>query len=657
VSVIEAMADDVGVRAAELARQGDLTKAVRLLVEADRPFAASRLLDAHVVRLTSLARYADVILATEPLPVAEQSLLTRVASLDARRHEVGVTMPEIEAMLAEAAGEGSLQGQELVAWTAAVLVEHLLLEGDLLSVVLAAQHLATLPDDPLPSGLVLQARGRLRRVAALMHLAAGPMGGSAEGKPAPGESEGRAEIDRAIADFRRAGWETERWISISLFYLFRVSQSWSSPPAVTHALTEARDQLLALDSSQVHFARFALLSAAFAQGDVDTLRAEAAELRRFGIRNKGTTTLGHFAEHFDALVSLTWFGGGATALARLARAAEGVRHSHPSMTGAMLVRTTQSLLDVGLADAAAEWYGRVTATAVIRPHDTFEREVVACRLGLLLDPQADVESRLSAALDGLVDVAHPRVTGGLALRAAMSAARAGRPALAESLRARAQAVLPAPGTDRTAWEEYWERSATDPAGPAATPGTARALRVLSPSVEVSVDGVPRRLAPNVARLLVTLAALGRPVGAEELGDALWGDVDPARARGRLKSAIHRLRQALDLEPDELVQRDGDVVRLVPHPRWSVDLHEFHRLAAGTPAERLEALRLVGGVLCSAQFPYDDVLSEERAVLEARWTALAADLLAKGLVEGHEIELRAQRLGVPVPGRFPGDEVP
>jgi DNA-binding SARP family transcriptional activator len=167
---------------------------------------------------------------------------------------------------------------------------------------------------------------------------------------------------------------------------------------------------------------------------------------------------------------------------------------------------------------------------------------------------------------------------------------------------------------------------------------------------VSVDGVPRRLAPNVARLLVTLAALGRPVGAEELGDALWGDVDPARARGRLKSAIHRLRQALELQPDELVQRDGDVVRLVPHPRWSVDLHEFHRLAGGTPQERLAALRMVGGVLCNAQFPYDDVLADERAVLETRWAALAAELLTAGLVEEHEVARRAQQLGLPVPGR-------
>jgi hypothetical protein len=632
--VIEAMSgerDDVAVTAGALARQGDLAKAVRLLVEHNRIREGARLLDAHVVRLTSLARYDDVISATDALPPAHQTLLTRVAALDARRHQVGTTMAELEAMLQETteAGRGDLAG-----WTAAVMVEHLLLEGDLLSVVLAAQHLALLPDDALPSGLILQARGRLRRVAALMHLAGGPAG----------VAEGRREVDLANADFLRAGWETERWVSISLYYLFFVSQSWTSPPAVTHALTEARDQLLALGSSQVHFARFALLSAAFARGDVAALREELTALRRIQMRDK-PTTLQHFAEHFDALVSVTWQGGGAAAVARLERAAEGVRHVHPSMTGAMLVRTTQTLLDVGLAAEAAQWYGRVTATAVIRPHDSFEREVVACRLALLTDPgTADVDERLAAALDGLAEVAHPRVTGGLALRTAMTAERVGRPELAARLRARADRYVPATG--RTGWEEYWAGGA----GRAEPAAGQRSLRLLAPSVEVSVDGSPRRLAPNVARLLVTLAALGRPVGAEELGDALWGDVDPARARGRLKSAIHRLRQALDLAPGELVQRDGDVVRLVPHPRWSVDLHVFHRLAAGTPQERLAALRMVGGVLCNAQFPYDDVLSEERAVLEARWTALAAELRAAGLVDEHEVARRAQQLGLPVPER-------
>jgi hypothetical protein len=58
---------------------------------------------------------------------------------------------------------------------------------------------------------------------------------------------------------------------------------------------------------------------------------------------------------------------------------------------------------------------------------------------------------------------------------------------------------------------------------------------------------------------------------------------------------------------------------------------------------------VDGVLCSAQFPYDDVLAGERAVLEARWAALAEELVGRGLVDELEVERRAQRLGLPAPG--------
>jgi DNA-binding SARP family transcriptional activator len=169
--------------------------------------------------------------------------------------------------------------------------------------------------------------------------------------------------------------------------------------------------------------------------------------------------------------------------------------------------------------------------------------------------------------------------------------------------------------------------------------------LLTPSVEVIVDGQPRRLAPNVARLLVALAALGRAVGTEELGDLLWGDVDSVRARGRLKSALHRLRQALSLDIDELVVRDGDVVRLVADPRWAIDLHDFHRFAVGDVEQRLRAFRMVDGLLCNAQFPYDDALAQERAVLEARWSALAAGLVASGAIEQHEVRRRSQRLGI------------
>jgi DNA-binding SARP family transcriptional activator len=166
-----------------------------------------------------------------------------------------------------------------------------------------------------------------------------------------------------------------------------------------------------------------------------------------------------------------------------------------------------------------------------------------------------------------------------------------------------------------------------------------------PAVEVTVDGGRRRLAPGVARLLVSLTAFGRAVGAEELALVLWGDVDPALARGRLKSALHRLRQALSLEADELVVRDGDVVRLVPDPRWTIDLVDFRRWATGSGEQQLRAFRMVDGLLCQAQFPYHDELARERTVLAAGWSQLARTLLGRGLVAPEEVRLRARHLGL------------
>jgi hypothetical protein len=293
---------------------------------------------------------------------------------------------------------------------------------------------------------------------------------------------------------------------------------------------------------------------------------------------------------------------------------------------------------------------------------------------------------ISRVLDGVSQLAagaYPRVTAGLALRSAVDAARAGLLDEADVLYRQAEKVLP-PLSERNAWELFWVRGyerarAGLPAFPAPEPADAirsfdddprrpasgvpaalvaeahlpaqaptRSLRLLTPAVEVMIDGQARRLAPNVARLLVSLAALDRAVGAEELGDLLWGDVDPARARGRLKSALHRLRQALSLGVDELVVRRGDVVRLIADSRWTIDLHDFHRFAEGDREQRLRAFRMVDGLLCAAQFPYDEVLARERDVVEVRWTALADELQVAGAIDAHEVRRRAQRLGVVLP---------
>jgi hypothetical protein len=616
--------------ARNLAEEGNLPKAVQELVENDLPGDASQLLDEHVVRLTRLAQFDDVILATEALPRPDRSLLTRVAYLDAMQHQRGVALGDLEELLEAATAAGRM---DLRWWVAATLVEHLYFEGDGFAYVLAATCLAEMPDDPLPSALVLQARGRLRRNAALLHVIRGPRG----------EATAWAEADRAIGDFVRATWFAEHWVTVSAFHSFLISFSWSAPQDVMHAITEARDQLMAMGACQVHFARFTLIMAHFVNGDVTGLRAELAELRRMNLSGK-TSALQAFAEHLDALVELT-FSGGDDAIARLEQATEKLRRVHPAMTGLMLSRTAQALIDVGRTAEAAEWAGRLTATQPLRPYEAYEREVVACRVAMLRG-ERDVADRLRTALQGLSESAYPRVMGGQALRSAMTASRVGLHDLARELRTLSDKYLPPPA-ERNGWERFWARSFDGPDAAQGRPVT-RTLRVLAPSVEVSVDGEPRHLAPNVARLLVTLAALGRAVGAEELAELLWADADPARARGRLKSALHRLRQALSLEADELVVREGDVVRLVPDPRWSIDLFEFERRSNGGPQDRLAALGMVGGLLCVAQFPYDDVLAQARAVLEARWAALVADLLRLGLIDEHEGRRRAQQLGVPDP---------
>ena len=96
--MIEAMADDVGVRAAGLARQGDLTKAVRLLVEADRPADASHLLDSHLARCAACSRFSVEVAAIalelrhaepQPLPHPVSMPVWRRRQRTARLRTVG----------------------------------------------------------------------------------------------------------------------------------------------------------------------------------------------------------------------------------------------------------------------------------------------------------------------------------------------------------------------------------------------------------------------------------------------------------------------------------------------------------------------------------------------------------------------------------------
>jgi len=109
-------------------------------------------------------------------------------------------------------------------------------------------------------------------------------------------------------------------------------------------------------------------------------------------------------------------------------------------------------------------------------------------------------------------------------------------------------------------------------------------------------------------LLALLVAHPEPLHVEQAVDLLWPDAPPEVGRPRLNTVVHRLRSALDLDAGAL-RRVGDVLLLDP-AGWDVDLLRFRTAPA-------DAIGEVTGNLCHVQFPYDDLLVEQRHVLDAQ----------------------------------------
>ncbi|WP_088317425.1 hypothetical protein [Kineosporia sp. R_H_3] len=673
-------------RAGALADSGDLPGAARSLVSAGLAARAAALVDEALAGLAVRHEHAVLVAAVEALPPAERSLAARVAHADALvsrgTADTGVLQDLVEE--AERDGDTGLAGLAAVA-----LAEHLLLHGDPSGVFLAAQHLDRLPTEPLQRPAVLVARARLRRVLLWAKILL-----------APGQTdEAAADYRACLEDFRRAGRATDRLLTIVMFHGLRVAATWATTPGDRPAVTEARDQLAALGSPEVSWARCVVALMADSVGDAAAVREELAALLREEADAPAFPLV--VTTHLDAIRALAESPDEAAADAavrRLAEVADTVRRDYPVVIGGVLMISAHHLLDAGRLDDATEWSGRVEALPPFMPHEEHEREVMRCRLALLaaahrggpgaVPSAGEVTGRLDAAFDALVASGTSRMAAGLALRSALTARATGHPALADHLLSRADRLLPADRAERSAWERRWEdlarpvaaaapRAADAPAAPhgaapagaaqpiaaqpgAAQPGTAQPgtaqpgtaqpgtaphrLRLLTPVADVVVAGQTRRLPPALARIIAVLAALDRPVSTEQLADMLWPDADPAASRGRLKSALHRLRRLLE-PADDLVRRDGDVWSLAPGEDWSVDLHEFHRLAAGDPADRAAALRLVDGLLWDVQLPYDEALAGLRAPLEVAWLRLADELGRAGVVPAEELRTRTAALGL------------
>ena len=119
------------------------------------------------------------------------------------------------------------------------------------------------------------------------------------------------------------------------------------------------------------------------------------------------------------------------------------------------------------------------------------------------------------------------------------------------------------------------------------------INLLGP-IEVDDGGVPIAVAGARLRALLGRLALdaGRPVRADLLISALWGDDAPVGAGNALQSLVSRLRRALP--PDAVIRSAPGGYRL-DVPADTVDAQRFaalrtrgrHQLDAGRPAEAVE----------------------------------------------------------------------
>src|SRR5690606_15934414 len=124
---------------------------------------------------------------------------------------------------------------------------------------------------------------------------------------------------------------------------------------------------------------------------------------------------------------------------------------------------------------------------------------------------------------------------------------------------------------------------------------------------------------------------------DQLIERLWPESDPAAARRRLASALHRLRTSLGVGRQELVVRHGDALTVILPGHWRVDAVALRAARPAGGAERVAALvRSATGAVASVQLAYDEALTDARHALVADWLDAARHLCGRGVVDPVEL---------------------
>jgi hypothetical protein len=565
--------------------------------------------------------------------------------------------------LDEAAGDGGPAGVEALArlvdelaaagvdvdvqvWARTVLAERAAARFDPISVPVARDALALLPDGPLLSPVALLARARLHRLLAFLWLVLPGDNGDASDR----------HHDQALRDFERCGLDAHAAFTTVMHSGLHIGLVGDDPLGRLARIEEAQAVLDGHDTALRGDGEVVVAVVAGLLGDFDRFRRA---LDSFAAR-RHEPGLSWSPVEADLVIGLLGAFGdllegrdGPGARARLDAEIEGARRIDRWLSVLALHAGAVVLANLGDLDGARGCWDR--AQAYPAPFVTVGQAhlVLPHRLSIL-GGDASAVAPLKEVLNRLVGEGRGGLAATQALTAAVDCRRVGDHAHADLLLAFALEHLGPPDRWAPADAAMAARAAAHDDGPgrphggrlaepAGSTGSGRSvgtgvrIRLLAPQVDVVVDGETVVLTPSVARLLAVLLTQPSPMTVDQLVERLWPDSEPAAARRRLASALHRLRAGLGVGRHELVVRHGDALTVILPEHWRIDVVDFRRARRrGDDALLADAVTAVTGAVASVQLAYDDALADVRHAFVADWLAAAGDLCRRGVLTAADL---------------------
>lgn len=510
----------------------------------------------------------------------------------------------------------------------ATLADHHASRGNPLCGLIAAQAIAAVGEEPLRDSDALWARGRLWRTLALATLFV----------PDDRPARSFGLLERAKADLAHAGFHVE-WARCAADLHFVWTLAFAEDvDRTSDTVDECLARLRQWGSAYVDLVLGYRAYLDLARGDLVAAEACADEIDRMAAARPVHALTPVIAGYVRSAGALVTHGPTPDVLAATEDHLRRVRAVATHVVAGQMVGLASILIDLGHVEpehlaVARRWATQAGAGETSIPSTGHDLAALNGQLDLLEPTDADAADAAVAAMDDHLArgrrLGLRRDTARQALRAAVAARRADLDDVAERWFQDGLADLPPPPR-RTFWERTVVTSAAAHRGQASPGITSRplVLRVMAPTADARLDGRPVGLSSAQLKLLVGLAVEHpAPMHTEQASDLLWPDLPATTTRERLNALVYRLRNRLGRLGD-LVWRDDDLLGIDP-ARCDVDLWRFRRSLVGEVAERRRALVEVRGLVCDAQFLYDERFADERRQLAGTWRRQAGALVRDG----------------------------